>query len=58
MLIGDDADRMPNKPRTVNSGERVLAMVLPSAFRWKDQLPKINICTTGEVGKSIGEPLG
>ena len=42
VMIGDDADRMPNKTRTLNSGERVPAMVLPSAFRWKDQLPKIN----------------
>ena len=42
VMIGDDADRMPNRTRTLNSGERVLAMVLPSAFRWKDQLPKIN----------------
>ena len=41
-MIGDDADRMPNRTRTLNSGERVPAMVLPSAFRWKDQLPKIN----------------
>ena len=42
VMIGDDADRMPNKTRTLNSEERVPAMVLPSAFRWKDQLPKIN----------------
>ena len=42
VMIGDDADRMPNRTRTLNSGERVPAMVLPLAFRWKDQLPKIN----------------
>ena len=42
VMIGDDADRMPNRTRTLNSGERVPAMVLPSAFHWKDQLPKIN----------------
>ena len=42
VMIRDDADRMPNKTRTLNSGERVPAMVLPSAFQWKDQLPKIN----------------
>ena len=42
VMIGDDADRMQNKTRTLNLGERVPAMVLPSAFRWKDQLPKIN----------------
>ena len=33
VMIGDDADRMPNRTRTLNSGERVPAMVLPSAFR-------------------------
>ena len=33
VMIGDDADRMPNKTRTLNLGERVLAMVFPSAFR-------------------------
>ena len=32
VMIGDNADRMPNKTRTLNSGERVSAMVLPSAF--------------------------
>ena len=42
VMIGDDADRMSNRTRTLNSKERVPAMVLPSAFRWKDQLPKIN----------------
>ena len=42
MMIGDDADRMSNKTRTLNLGERVPAMVVPSALRWKDQLPKIN----------------
>ena len=42
VMIGDDADRMLNRTRTLNSGERVPAMVLPLAFRWKDQLPKIN----------------
>ena len=33
VMIGDDANRMPNRTRTLNSGERILAMVLPSAFR-------------------------
>ena len=42
VMIGDDADRMPNRTRTLNSGERVPAMVLPSSFHWKDQLLKIN----------------
>ena len=33
VMIGDDTDRMPIKTRTLNLGERVPAMVLPSAFR-------------------------
>ena len=32
VMIGDNVDRMPNKTRTLNSGERVPARVLPSAF--------------------------
>ena len=42
VMIGNDADRMPKRTRTLNSGERVPAMVLSSAFCWKDQLLKIN----------------
>ena len=37
-----DADKMPHKTRTLESGEKVPAMVLPSAFRWSDKLPHIN----------------
>lgn len=42
VLIASEADQMPHKSRTLESGEKVPAMVLPSAFRWSDQLPKIN----------------
>ena len=41
-LIVSDADKMPHKSRTLPSGEKVPAMVLPSAFRWSDQLKHIN----------------
>lgn len=41
-LLVLDADRMHHKMRTLESGEKVPALVLPSAFRWSDQLPKIN----------------
>jgi len=41
-LIVPDADRMPHKTRTLETGEKVPAMILPSAFRWSDQLPVIN----------------
>ena len=32
VMIGDDADRMPNRTKTLNSGERVPAMVLPMSI--------------------------
>jgi hypothetical protein len=41
-LIVSNADKMPHKTRTLESGEKVPAMVLPSSFRWSDQLPIIN----------------
>ena len=41
-MIVSDADRMPHKTRTLESGEKVPAMVLPSAFLWSAQLPQIN----------------
>ena len=31
-ILVSDADKMPHKTRTLVSGEKVLAMVLPSAF--------------------------
>ena len=41
-MIVSDANRMPHKTRTLESGEKVPAMVLPSAFLWSAQLPQIN----------------
>jgi hypothetical protein len=42
-LLENTADQMPHKSRTLQSGEKVPSMVLPSAFRWRDKLPEINI---------------
>ena len=42
MLIENDADKMPHKSRTLETGEKVSAMVLPSSFCWSDRLPAIN----------------
>ena len=42
LLIENEADRMPHKSRTLDSGEKVPAMVLPSAFQWSDQIQEIN----------------
>ena len=41
-MIVSDADKMPHKTRTLESGEKVPTMVLPSAFLWSAQLPQIN----------------
>jgi len=35
-IIVFDIDKMPYKMRTLESGEKVLAMVLLSAFLWSD----------------------
>ena len=41
-IVVPNLDKMPHKTRTLQTGERVTAMVLPSAFRWSDQLPILN----------------
>ena len=41
-MIVSDVDRMPHKTRTLESGEKVPTMVLPSSFLWSAQLPQIN----------------
>ena len=33
---------MPHRTRTTKSGERVVSMILPASFQWKDQIPKLN----------------
>ena len=48
LLIENEADRMPHKSRTLESVEKVPAMVLPSTFQWSDQMQEIN-----DVNKSF-----
>ena len=50
-ILVSDADKMPHKTRTLESGEKVPTMVLPSAFQWSAQLPKLN-----EANASLGLP--
>ena len=33
---------MPHRTRTTKSRDKVVSMILPPTFQWKDQLPKIN----------------
>ena len=41
-ILEREADHMPHRTRTTKSGEKVVSMILPTTFQWKDQIPKIN----------------
>ena len=41
-ILEKEADHMPHRTRTTKSGEKVVSMILPATFQWKDQLAKIN----------------
>ena len=41
-IVENSADQMPHKTKTLETGERVVSMCLPSSFRWGDALPRIN----------------
>ena len=41
-ILEREADHMPHRTRTTKSGEKVVSMILPATFQWKDQTPKIN----------------
>ena len=41
-ILEKEADHMPHQTRTTKSGDKVVSMILPPTFQWKDQLPKIN----------------
>ena len=41
-VLEKEADHMPNRTRTIKSGEKVVCMILPPTFQWKDQIPKLN----------------
>ena len=38
-ILDRHADHMPHKSRVLPSGETVVAKVLPSSFKWKEQIP-------------------
>ena len=33
---------MPHRMRTTKSREKVVSMILPATFQWKDQIPEFN----------------
>ena len=33
---------MPHRTCTTKFGEKVVSMILPATFQWKDQIPKLN----------------
>ena len=41
-ILEKEADHMLHRTRTTKSGGKVVSMILPPTFQWKDQLPKIN----------------
>ena len=41
-ILEKEADHMPHRTRTTKSGEKVVSMILPATFQWKDQIPKLN----------------
>ena len=41
-ILDRHAEHMPHKTRVLSSGEKVVAKVLPSNFKWKDQIPLVD----------------
>ena len=41
-ILDRHADHMPHKTRVLSSEEKVVAKVLPSNFKWKDQIPLVD----------------
>ena len=41
-LLEKAADHMPHRSHTTPSGEKVVAMVMPASFTWKQTIPEIN----------------
>ena len=48
-ILEKEADHMPHRMRTTKSREKVVSMILPATFQWKDQIPKLN-----EVNAAFG----
>ena len=48
-ILEKEADHMPHRMRMTKSGEKVVSMILPASFQWKDQIPKLN-----EVNAAFG----
>ena len=41
-ILEKEADHMPHRTCTTKSGEKVVSMILPATFQWKDQISKLN----------------
>ena len=41
-ILKKEEDHMPHRTRTTKTGEKVVFMILPTTFQWKDQIPKLN----------------
>ena len=41
-ILEKEADHMPHHTRTTKSGEKVVSMILPATFQWRDQISKFD----------------
>ena len=41
-ILEKEADHMLHRTRSTKSEEKVVSMILPASFQWKDQIPKLN----------------
>lgn len=41
-ILEKTADYMPHRTRTLESGKKVVSMILPATFQWKDTISEIN----------------
>ena len=41
-ILEKEAYHMPHRTRTTKFGEKVVSMILPATFQWKDQISKLN----------------
>ena len=41
-VLEKSADHMPHRSRVLPSGEKVVSMILPATFKWKETIPEVN----------------
>ncbi|KAG0581688.1 hypothetical protein KC19_3G000300 [Ceratodon purpureus] len=41
-ILENSANHMPHRTRTLKTGEKVVSMILPATWKWKNAIPEIN----------------